>query len=99
MARAGGMRMTKIVKDCSDPDLTKIIDSSWFEPFRVWGSTPYAEAYEDKYIKTMTFPDPHGYNGIFSARLTKDNIEEKIEESVAHFKSRKFRALARWISM
>jgi len=90
LLRSGELRMTKIVKDCSEPNLAEIIDSSWFEPFRVWGSTPYAEAYEDKYVKRMTFRDPHGYNGIFFARLTKDNIEEKIEESVAHFKSRKF---------
>ena len=77
----------RLIMDCSDPRLTEAIDSSWFELFRVWGSTPYAEAQEDEYFKRMTFGDPHNYNGIFFARLTNENLD-KIDESLDYFKKR-----------
>ena len=80
--------MAILIKDCSDLRLAEAIDSSWFEPFRMWGSTPYAQAYEDEYLKRMDFGYPNNYNGVFFAHLTDKNIEEKINESLAHFRKR-----------
>jgi hypothetical protein len=77
----------RLIMDCSDPRLIEAIDSSWFELFRVWGSTPYAEAQEGEYFKRMIFGDPHNYNGIFFARLTNENLD-KIDESIDYFKKR-----------
>jgi len=79
---------TRLIMDCSDPRLIEAIDSSWFELFRVWGSTPYAEAQEDEDFKRMTFGDAHNYNGIFFARLTNENLYKKIDEFRDYFKKR-----------
>ena len=79
-------QMNDIIEDCSDPTLVETIDISWFEGFRAWSSTPYAEVCEDEFLIRLNLGDPHLYNGIFLACLSPENLDEKIEESIAYFK-------------
>lgn len=83
---AGGV---KIVRDCSDPRLTEIIESSWYDFFKAWGSTPYGEVYEEDELKWVNLNVPQTHHGVFLAKLKRENMDEKIEEAIAYFRSKK----------
>lgn len=78
--------MSSIIQDCSDPCLPEIIDASWFEIFKVWGSTPEAEMYEGPDIKWVNLMDPHIFNGVFTADLTGRDRDKKIDEVISYFR-------------
>lgn len=80
--------MNDIIKDCSDPRLPEVIERSWYEFFKVWGSTPYGEVYEDKYLKRVNLNVPQLHHGVFLARLTPENMAEKIDENIAYYSER-----------
>jgi len=81
--------MNGIIKDCSDPRLPEVIERSWYEFFKVWGSTPYGEVYEDKHIKRVNLNVPQLHHGVFLARLTPENMAENIDENIAYFRERR----------
>lgn len=78
--------MSKLIQDCSDPRLPEIIDASWFEFFKVWGSTPEAEMFEGPDLRWVNLMDPHRFNGVFTANLTGKNRDEKIDEIISYFR-------------
>jgi GNAT superfamily N-acetyltransferase len=78
--------MSKIIQDCSDPFLPEIIDASWFEFFKVYGSTPEAEMYEGPDLRWVNLKDPHRFNGVFTANLTGEDRDEKIDEVISYFR-------------
>lgn len=78
--------MSRIIQDCSDPCLPEIIDASYFEFFKVWGSTPEAELCEDPDIKWVNLMDPHSFNGVFTANLTGKDMDKKIDEIISYFR-------------
>lgn len=80
--------MSDIIKDCSDLRLVEAIETSWFELFAYWGLTPYGEVYENQYLKRVNIGFPYCANGVFLAKLTPENLNENIDESLAYFKER-----------
>jgi len=84
--------MTEIIEDCSNSKLViEAIEKLWFKQFAFWGSAPGREVYEDQYLKrvTLSAPEHAPFNCVHLARLTPENVHNKIDETVEYFKSRK----------
>jgi len=84
--------MTEIIEDCSNSKLViEAIEKLWFKQFAFWGSAPGREVYEDQYLKRVTLfaPERAPFNCVHLARLTPENVQMKIDETVEYFKSRK----------
>jgi len=77
----------RLIEDCSDPGLGGAIEVNWFDWFKLWSKAPQVQFHETDYLKRLTTRVPHSmWNGVFLARLTEENVDDKIEENIEFFK-------------
>lgn len=75
-----------MIQDCSDPRLPEIIDASWFEFLKVYGSTSEAKMYEGPDLRWVNLMDPHHFSGVFTANLQGEDRGDKIDEIISYFR-------------
>ena len=69
--------------------LTTVIEANFFELIASWCRSPQSELHNDpkmvRYVTGSQFPL---FNGVFRAQFILDEIDERIDQTVAYFKSR-----------
>jgi predicted GNAT family acetyltransferase len=89
--------VSDILEDLSTPALVKAIRANMFELFRYLGRSPEAELYDGPNLTWLLTRIPTPFlNGVLRTQLTRDNADEAIEETLAHFKSRNVHRLWWW---
>lgn len=84
------MYMSAVVEDCSDPTLAMVIERQLFECFAYLARhAPYGEVLSDALLKRVVTRIPHPLmNGIYLAQLSRENMDQTIEETLDYFTSR-----------
>lgn len=82
--------MGNVVEDCSDVNLAAIIERQLFECFAYYARhAPHGEVLSDESLKRVVTRIPHPmWNGVHLAQLTRENMDQTIEETLDYFKSR-----------
>ena len=81
--------MSDILEDLSTPALVKAIKANRFEWYEDLGRSPKAEFYDSPSLTWLLSGTPFPLmNTVIRTQLTRDNVDEIIEETVAHFKSK-----------
>ncbi|TES91786.1 MAG: hypothetical protein E3J88_01965 [Anaerolineales bacterium] len=89
--------MVDILKDLSTPALVKAIKANRFGYYRYLANSPKAELNESPQITWLLSGIPVPFlNNVLHTQLTPDNVDEKIEETLAYLKSRNITKLAWW---
>jgi GNAT superfamily N-acetyltransferase len=79
--------MARMIKDCADPALGEAIEIACYDWFKPWRKAPQVQFYETDIIKRLTTKVSHPmWNGVFLAKLTEENVDEKIKENIGYFK-------------
>ena len=79
--------MSRMIEDCSDSRIGEAVEVNWYDWFKPWRKAPQVHFNETENIKRMTTKVPHPmWNGVFLARLTEENVDEKIRENIEYFK-------------
>jgi ribosomal protein S18 acetylase RimI-like enzyme len=90
--------MSNILKDLSTPALVKAIKANRFEWYGYLGHSPKAELHDSPNLMWLLTGVPfQGMNTIIRTQLTRDNVDEIIEETVAHFKSKNITSFTWWV--
>ncbi len=90
--------MSNISKDLSTPALVKAIKANRFEWYDYLGHSPEAELHDNPNLMWLLTGVPfQGMNTIIRTQLTRDNVDEIIEETVAHFKSKNITSFTWWV--
>lgn len=90
--------MSIILKDLSKPALVKAIMANRFEWYGYLGRAPKAELHDSPNLMWLLTGVPfRGMNTIIRTRLRRDNVDEIIEETVAHFKSKNITSFIWWV--
>lgn len=90
--------MSNILKGLSIPALVNAIKANRFEWYDYLGHSPKAELHDSMNLMWLLTGVPfRGMNTIIRTKLTRDNVDEMIEETVAHFKSKKIKSFTWWV--
>ena len=82
--------MSEVLNDFSAPALATAIEANLFEYFRYLGRSASVELYDSPSVTWFSTGIPHPYlNGVFRTQLTSGDVDEVIEQTLTHFKSRK----------
>jgi len=89
--------MSDILEDFSPQALTAAIKANLFEYYRYLGRSPGAELHEDPRLTWLITGIPHTFlNTILYTRMTSDNVDEDIEQTLASLGSRNVTNLSWW---
>jgi len=83
--------MAEVVQDLSRPVLVKAIEANIFEQLPIWAQLKLkgVETYDRQDVKWFITGVPHPlFNGVLFARFPPDEIDERIEATLRHFRSR-----------
>lgn len=82
--------MSEILKDFSAPALVAAIEANDWEFWAFFGRSPQVELHDDPEVMWLVSGVPHpGFNGVFRTQLAPDNIDARVSETLAHFRSRR----------
>ena len=82
--------MSEILEDFSTPALVAAIEANYWEFWTFFGRSPRVELHDDPEIMWLVSDIPHpGFNGVFRTQLAPDDIDARIGETLAHFRSRR----------
>lgn len=89
--------MSNILKDPSTPALVKAIKGNRFEWYGYLGRSPKAELHDSPNLTWLLIGVPFPLmNTVIRTQLTRDNVDEAIEETLAHFKSKNVTSFSWW---
>ena len=89
--------MSDILEDLSTPALVKAIKANRFEWYKDLGRSPKAVFYSSPGLTWLLTGTPFPLmNTVIRTQLTPDNVDEIIEETVAHFKSENVTSFTWW---
>jgi GNAT superfamily N-acetyltransferase len=89
--------MGKILEDLSTPALVAAIKANLFEYYEYLGRSPQAELHDSPSMTWLLTGIPHSFlNGVLRTQLTPDNVDEVIEETLAHFKAKSATMFSWW---
>ena len=89
--------MTNILKDLSTPALVKAIKANRFEWYGYLGRSPNAELHDSPNLTWLLTGVPFpAMNTVMRTQLTRDNVDDIIEETVVHFKSKNVTSFTWW---
>lgn len=82
-------KLDEILKDFSAPALVTAIEANYWEFWAFFGRSPQVELYDDPEMMWLVSGILHpGFNGVFRTQLAPGDIDVRISETLAHFKSR-----------
>jgi GNAT superfamily N-acetyltransferase len=91
--------MSEYLLDLSTASLITAISSNLFEYYRYLGRSPQAEFYESQHLSWLLSGIHHPFvNAIIRTQLTSDNVDDLIEETLIHFRSKNMTRLSWWIA-
>jgi hypothetical protein len=89
--------MSNILKDSSKPALIKAIKDNRFEWYGYLGRSPKAELHNSPTLTWLLSGVPFPLmNTVIRTQLTRDNVDEANEETVAHFESKNVTSFTWW---
>ncbi len=89
--------MSNILKDLSTPALVKAIKGNRFEWYGYLGRSPKAELHDSPNLTLLLTGVPFPLmNTVIRTQLTRDKVDEVIEETVTHFKSKNVTSFSWW---
>lgn len=89
--------MQTILSDFSMPTLVKAIKANWSDYYSYLGRSPGAELSVGPYLTWLLTEIPDSFlNVVLRTQLPSDRAGEIIDETLAHFKSRKVKHLSWW---
>ena len=89
--------MSDVLEDLSTPALVRAIKDNRFEWYEDLGRSPKAEFYSSPGLTWLLTGVPFpGMNTVVRTQLTPDDVDEIIEETVAHFKSKNVTSFTWW---
>ncbi len=89
--------MGRILEDLSTPALVAAIKANLFEYYEYLGRSPQAELHDSPNMTWLLTGIPHPFlNGVLRTQLTPDNVNEVIEETLAHFKAKSATMFSWW---
>ncbi|MGD2177625.1 MAG: GNAT family N-acetyltransferase [Anaerolineae bacterium] len=90
--------MSNILKDLSTPALVRAIKANRFEWYGYLGCSPKAELRDRPSLTWLLTGVPFPLmNTVMRTQGTRDNVDELIEETVAHFKSKNVTRFTWWV--
>jgi len=90
--------MSNILKDLSTPALSKAIKANRFEWYGYLGRSPKAELHDSPNLTWLLTGVPFPLlNTVIRTQGTRENVDEIIEETVAHFKSKNVTRFTWWV--
>ncbi len=90
--------MINVLKDLSTPALVKAIKGNRFEWYGYLGHSPNAELHDSSNLTWLLTGVPFpGMNAVIRTQLTRDNVDDIIEETVVHFKSKNVTSFTWWV--
>jgi GNAT superfamily N-acetyltransferase len=90
--------MNSILTDLSAPVLVAAIKANLFDWFRYLGKSPRAELFESRGLTYFLTGRPTSFaNGVLHSQVEPDRIDETIEKTRAHFKSRNVSKFSWWV--
>jgi len=90
--------MSEFLKDFSAPALVTAIEANYWKFWAFFGRSPQVELHDDPEVMWLVSDIPHpGFNGVFRTQLAPGDIDARIGETLAHFKSRQL-PMTWWIS-
>ncbi len=90
--------MSNILKDLSIPALVKAIKANRFEWYNYLGRSPKAELCDSPSLTWLLTGVPFPLmNTVMRTQETRNNVDEIIEETVAHFKSKNVTRFTWWV--
>jgi ribosomal protein S18 acetylase RimI-like enzyme len=90
-------QMSNFLKDLSTPALIKAIKANRFEWYGYLGRSPKAELHDSPSLAWLLTGVPFPLmNTVMRTQGTRDNVDEIIEEAVAHFKLRNVTSFTWW---
>jgi GNAT superfamily N-acetyltransferase len=90
--------MDKVLEDFSIPALAGAIKGNLYEFFRYFEHSSQAETYHESSLMVWhTRIQQPWFNGVISNRLAPTQVDRKIQEMVAYFKSRGVTSFSWWI--
>jgi len=85
------------LKDPSTPALVKAIKGNRFEWYGYLGRSPKAELHDSPNLTWLITGVPFPLmNTVIRTQVTRDNVDEVIEKTVAHFKSKNVTSFSWW---
>jgi ribosomal protein S18 acetylase RimI-like enzyme len=82
--------MSEILKDFSTPALVTAIEANYREFWAFFSRSPQVELHDDPEVMWLVSGIPHpGFNGVFHTQFAPDDIDARIGEILAHFRSRR----------
>jgi ribosomal protein S18 acetylase RimI-like enzyme len=89
--------MSNVLRDLPTPALVEAIKANRFEWYEYLGRSPQAEFYDSPSLTWLLTGTPFPLmNTVIRTRLTRDNPDEIIEETAAHFKSKGVTSFTWW---
>jgi GNAT superfamily N-acetyltransferase len=89
--------MGKILEDLSTPALVAAVKANLFEYYEYLGRSPQAELHDSPSMTWLLTGIPHSFlNGVLRTQLMPDNVDEVIEETLAHFKAKSATMFSWW---
>jgi GNAT superfamily N-acetyltransferase len=89
--------MSDILEEFSIQTLTEAIKANLFEYYRYLGRSPGAELHEDPRLKWVITGIPHTFlNNILDTRMTSEDVDEGIGQTLASLGSRNVTMLSWW---
>ena len=89
--------MSNILKDLSTPVLVKAIKGNRFEWYGYLGRSPKAELHDSPNLTLLLTGVPFPLmNTVIRTQLTRDKVDEVLEETVTHFKSKNMTSFSWW---
>ena len=90
-------KMSEVLLDLSIPALVTAIKGNLFEYYRYLGRSIQAEFYESPYLTWLLTGILHPFlNNIIRTQLAPDNVDDLIEETLTHFRSKNMTQLSWW---
>src|SRR3990172_8317818 len=89
--------MNDVLKDFSTPSLVAAIKANLFEWYDYLGRSPQAERYDSPELNWVLTGISHPFlNNVLRTQLNPNNVDARIEETLAHFKSKDSPQLSWW---
>ncbi|HLB46216.1 MAG TPA: GNAT family N-acetyltransferase [Anaerolineales bacterium] len=89
--------MNDVLKDFSTPSLVAAIKANLFEWYDYLGRSPQAERYDSPELKWVLTGISHPFlNNVLRTQWNPDHVDARIEETLAHFKSRNVTRFSWW---
>lgn len=90
--------MSELLEILPYPSLIAAIKANLFEYYRYLGRSPQAELYESPHLTWLLTGIHHPFlNNIIRTQFTPENVDDLIEETLTHFRSKNITQLSWWV--